>query len=276
VARVPRVRLTDAWQFWLAVVGAIGVAGGITGAVTGILAYRKSSRMDERSATATEDTASTAREALQVSKEALDEAKATGQRSAEAAERSADEAGRATQAADRSADSAENSARDARTMTRIEAGRRHDEIGPAQVSVTYLWRPTPRGGGVWAVMLNRGVSDLSVDGYRVWESGGTESRGYRVLHPGVPAEFWFEDLDMTAHMGPAASNRDGWNPGVRQLNRQHGTEDDLSHELEQKRDRFGTLVLKYRSAEPCPCDRQPPSADYGHWERRYPVERLEI
>jgi hypothetical protein len=279
---VPRVVLTETWQFWLTVIGAalglIGAAGGVTGAVTGILAYRRSSRTDERSAKAAErsaDEATKARVAGERGADAAEKANRAGERSADAAERSADAADRAVVSADRSANSAEVSAREAQAITRIEKDRYHAEIGP-HVSVRFLWRPTLARGGIVAYVTNNGRHDIEAQFVRTTDRGMREDRGRHTLHVGETSEVLFADFPMP-ELGDMAGRADQWNEQARALaQRQQSVAHKLDEALRTRRDNLGFLLVEYRSPDACPCDRIPPSTEWDHWTTRHVPQVLEL
>ncbi|WP_203929803.1 hypothetical protein [Virgisporangium ochraceum] len=248
------MKLTDTWQFWIAMI-TLGLA--LIGAVTGVVSLRRQTVMGERSARAAERSAD---EAAEANKHGM---------------RAADEAEKATHASVRSADSADISAGEARTITRIEAGRRHDELGPS-VSVRFIWRPSQAGGQIYALVKNTGQRDLLVLPVQEWETGGETTLSDTVLYAGHEKRIAYAQFRL-GQLGQLAFSPSQWDDRLNAFGAQDNViRNELAAELERAGTNVGYLSLRYRSPDDCPCNTSPPSADYGHWSTRHYVTELDI
>jgi len=200
----------------------------------------------------------------------------SGNRSASAAEVSATASQDAVKAAERSADYADLSTREAQVISRIEKGRYHRELGPAHIRIAYRWTPTRTGGGVWAELTNDASHDLFGDCAHEFTTGGTSPLGNIAVPAKGTTRIFVQNLDVP-DFGDIARTAGGWNEHARAMHAESSKHVQLVRDaFEEARQRFGHLIVGYKTAERCPCDIQPASTDYGHWTMRYPVTEVTL
>ena len=247
--------LLDVEPQWTDVVAAIG--GGI-GALTGIAALFVALRTSNRSAKAAESSA------------------LSGDKAAHAAERSADASDLAVRAAERSADSAVLSAKEASVLSQIEKRRFHRELGPSLVHVRFKWMPSISGGAVFAHITNAAPHDFQVECVLLMGSNSTQLLARRTLMAGNTEPVFVIDLPV-ASLGQMARQPDNWNEQAIELNqRTPKTLHQIREALRESPRQEFELLIKYQTAESCPCDVEPTSVEYGHWTMRHKIHDLDL